>query len=258
LKGRLFFLLLCAASARGFADSPPVAPNGILEYEGRTALIIQSGGFDFLADLTGRLEDADTSFQYRAFTLGAYYRPLKNLKVGGFYRLQAGVRHDDDWVSNPNPSGPWLWQDTRGRMENELMLDVSPRFLLDFLPGRSWVLMVKGRYIYNTFENQQSIMVRPELTFFWLVNEEPFLDFLAAYEAYFPLNFGSTLIYESYPWIGIHYHVTPDLMLELGASYKSTVWSSSQEWLATPPNPPYQVIYSRWVASFGVIYTLSP
>jgi len=46
-------------------------------------------------------------------------------------------------------------------------------------------------------------------------------------------------------------------MLELGGAYKSTVWSSSQEWLAVP-DPPYQVTYSRWVASFAVVYTLSP
>jgi hypothetical protein len=100
-------------------------------------------------------------------------------------------------------------------------------------------------------------MVRPELTFFWLVDRQPFLDFQAAYEAYFPLNFGSSEIYESYPWVGLHYHLTPELMLELGGSYKTTVWSSSQQWLAAD-NSPYQIFYSRWVASFGVIYVLSP
>ncbi|HTP58389.1 MAG TPA: hypothetical protein VMM82_05685, partial [Spirochaetia bacterium] len=198
--------LTLGAPVRGFADNAPVAPNGVLELEGHTSIVLQSGGFDFLADLTGRLEDAGLTFQYRALTLGGYYRLLKNLKVGAFYRLQAGVRHDDDWGSNPTPL-PWSWAATAGRLENELMADVSPRFLLDFLPGRSWVLMLKGRYIYNTFENQQSIMVRPELTFFWLVDRQPLLDFQAAYEIYFPLNFGGTAIYESYPWLGVHYHL---------------------------------------------------
>jgi hypothetical protein len=248
--------LALAAAAQAFADNVPVAPNGILELEGHTALVVQTGSFDFMADVTGRLEDAELSFQYRALTLGGYYRPLKNLKIGAFYRLEAGVRHDDDWVSNPTPL-PWSWQDATGRFENVFMLDASPRFLLDFLPGKSWVFMLKGRYIYNTFENQQSIMVRPELTYFWLVDRQPLFDFQAAYEAYFPLNFGSTFIYESYPWLGVHYHLTPEVMFELAESYKSTVWSSSQQWLAEG-NSPYQVVYSRWLASFGVIWTLNP
>jgi hypothetical protein len=248
-------VILLAVSKPGFADNVPNAPNGVLELEGRTALILQLGSFDVLADLTGRLEDAGLSFQYRAFTLGGYYRPLKNLKVGAFYRLQAGVRHDDDWV-NPTPL-PWSWEGTAGRFENVFMLDASPRFLLDFLPGRAWVFMLKGRYIYNTFENQQSVMVRPELSFFLIVDGEPLLDFQAAYEAYFPLNFGSTFIYESYPWLGVHYHVTPELMLEMGGSYKATVWSSSQQWLAAG-NSPYQLTYSRWVMSVGMIWTLTP
>jgi len=238
------------------ADNAPIPPNGILELEGHTSLILQTGSFDVLADVTGRLENTPLMFQYRAFTLGTYYRLVKNLKVGAFDRLQAGTRHDDDWVSNPNPL-PWSWQNTVGRFEDELMLDVSPRFLLNILPGRSWVLMLKGRYIYNTFENQMSIMVRPELTYFWLVDREPLVDFQVAYEAYFPLNFGTTLIYESYPWLGFHYHIGSEVMLELAGSFKTTIWSSSQQWLAAG-NAPYTIAYTRWLASVGVLWTLNP
>jgi len=248
-------VLVLYAPQRGSADNALVAPNGVLELEGHTSVIVQTGAFDLLADVTGRLEDAGLTFQYRALTLGGYYRLFKNLKVGAFYRLQAGVRHDDDWT-NLTPL-LWSWATTTGRLENELIADVSPRFLLPFLPGRSWVIMLKGRYVYNTFENQQSIMVRPELTYFWLVDRQPLFDFQAAYEMYFPLNFGTTTIYESYPWLGIHYHLTPEVMLELAGSYKSTVWSSSQDWLAAG-NSPYQVTYSRWLLTFGVIWTFAP
>lgn len=259
MKALVFALLVCvlafAATTTTFADNAPVAPNGVIEDEGRTALILQLGSFDLLADLTGRLENANLTFDYRAVTIGGYYRVLKNLKLGAFYRLQAGVRHDDDWV-NATPL-LWSWQSTVGRFESVFMVDASPRFLLDFLPGRSWVVMLKGRYAFNTFESQQSLLVRPELTFFWLIDGQPFMDFSASYEAWFPLNYGTTLIYESYPWIGVHYHLTPECMLELGGSYKSTVWSSSQQWLAAG-DPAYQVTYSRWLLSLGVIWTISP
>ncbi|MGA2766337.1 MAG: hypothetical protein ABSG17_23580 [Spirochaetia bacterium] len=249
----LAFLL---AGLSAFGDFIPSPPNGIVELDGWTAIVVQLGSFDILAEVNGRLENQNLAFDYRAITVGGYYRPLPNLKIGAFYRLQAGVRHDDDWGLNSNPPPIWTWLGTTERFENELMLDASPRFLLDLLPGRSWVLMVKGRYVYNTYENQQSIVARPELTFFWLVDRQPFMDFSAAYEAWFPLNYGTTSIYESYPWLAVRYHVTPELLVELGASYKSTVWSSSA--LAASDGFIYSLTYSRWLLSLGVIYVLNP
>ena len=106
MKTAALAAVLCAAAVVAFADHIPIAPNGILEYEGRTALIVQTGPFDFLADITGRFEDTNHDFRYRALTIGGYYRLLKNLKAGAFYSLQAGVRHDDDWVANPAPPPP--------------------------------------------------------------------------------------------------------------------------------------------------------
>ena len=137
------------------------------------------------------------------------------------------------------------------------MLDVSPRFLLDFLPGRTWVLLVKGRYIFDTFNLQHSILARPQLTWFWLRDRDPFLDFTVSYEAWFPLNYGTTLIYESYPYLSVGYHLSPEIMVELAGSYKTTVWSTSQEVLASGAGT-YQVPYSRWVVSLGLVFTLNP
>ncbi len=261
MKTTLLCIFLAAAGSGAFADHIPIPPDGVLEYEARTAVIVQLGSFDLLADLTGEMDKGNLALQYRALTVGGYYRLLKNLKVGAFYRLQAGVWHDDNWVSNaPIVTPGWVWQDTTGQYEHVLMLDASPRFLLDFLPGRSWVLMVKGRFVYDSFENELSTVLRPELTFFWLVDRQPFLDFSAAWEAWLPLNYGSTLIYESYPWLAVNYHVTPELMLQLAGAYRSTVWSTSAQVAGQTADLPnsYQVTYSRWLLSVGVIWTLSP
>ena len=122
----------------------------------------------------------------------------------------------------------WGWNDTRTRLENLLALDVSPRFQLDFLPGRNWVFLLKGRFIYNpSYENELSIMARPELTWFWVQDRVPILNVSLSYELYFPLNFGDTLIYQSYPYLTVLWHATPDLGFELSGAYKTIAWSTS-------------------------------
>jgi hypothetical protein len=260
--GRAFWpvLLLLFSRAPAFpSDLPPAAPQGVVELQGRTAVFLGLGSLDLMAELQGRLEDTDRHFGYRAATLGGYYRLLANLKVGAFYRLQAGARHDDDWVLTQAPTWFWSWQDTTGRLESLVMLDVSPRFQLDFLPGRNWVLMVKGRYMLNLSDFEQSILLRPQLTWFWLVDREPFLNVSLSYDVYFPLNFGQAPIYQQYPYLTVQYSVTPALMLELGGAYRTALWSAGKPWrdMALPVSS-YPVAFSAWVIEAGVLYRLTP
>jgi hypothetical protein len=139
------------------------------------------------------------------------------------------------------------------------MLDASPRFLLDFLPGKNWVLMVKGRYIYNTFQNDMSILAEPALTYFWVQDRVPILNVSLSYAVYFPLNFGATLIYQSYPYLTVLWHATPDLGIELSGAYKTTTWTTSKDpaYVASGGLPYDPVNFSPWVVSLGVVYTLN-
>jgi len=139
------------------------------------------------------------------------------------------------------------------------MLDVSPRFQLGFLPGANWVLMLKGRYLYNAWNGQMSIMARPELTWFWIKDRDPFLNISLSYEMYFPLNFGTTLIYQSYPYLSLLYHATPELGIELAGAYKTTVWSTSTSWATAAGGSwgSYSTPITSWEFSLGVVYTPS-
>ena len=151
---------------------------------------------------------------------GAYYRLHSNLKAGVFYTLQRGARHDDDWI-DLDPG--WEWLDTRGRTEHVLALDVSPRFQLSFLPGRNWVLMLKTRYRYDTHGSEHTLILRPGLTYFLLVDRNPVLNLSFNYGLYFPLNFGSTLIYGHAPYVTVLWHIGPSVKLELSGTYRSVV-----------------------------------
>ncbi len=136
------------------------------------------------------------------------------------------------------------------------MVDASPRFLLDFLPGENWVFMLKTRFIYDTFNSQMSILARPELTYFLVVDRVPVLNATVSYETYFPLNFGSTVLYQYYPYITLLWHASPEVGIELGGAYKTTVWSASAEELRIS-GAEYSVYASGWVVSLGAVITLT-
>ena len=258
-------LLACVLTSAGACAQAyvPVAPKGLVELQGRTQVIASFESVDLLVEALGRTEYVDPTLRsFESITLGGYYRLLKNLKIGAFYRLQAGAHHDDDWthqtISAP-PGWEWGWNDTATRLEHLFMLDASPRFLLDFLPGRNWVLMLKGRAIFNTYQNQTSVLASPSLTWFWVQDRVPILNVSLSYDAYFPLNFGDTTIYESYPYLTVLWHATPDLGIELSGAYKTTAWSTSRDpAFAANGGMPYGPVYfSAWVISVGVVYNLS-
>ena len=262
MKKVAVFAFLVFASAGAFSQPYiPVAPKGLVELQGRTQVIANFGAVDLLLEALGRTEYVNPTLQsFESLTLGGYYRLLKNLKIGALYRLQAGAHHDDDWTHQVVTSGiAWGWNNTNTRLEHLFMLDASPRFLLDFLPGRNWVLMLKGRYIYTTYQNEMSILAQPSLTWFWVQDRVPILNVSLSYDAYFPLNFGDTTVYESYPYLTVLWHATPDLGIELSGAYKTIAWSSSQNpGFASNGGLPYNPVYfSTWVVSFGIVYSLN-
>jgi hypothetical protein len=248
--------LIVFAVSLGFsaaASHIPTAPDGVVEAVARTAVFLAVDDFDIMLDVRGMWEDDDFEFRHRSVMLGTYWRAHKNLKVGAFYRLQGGARHDDDWLEE---AGAWFWEDTRNRFENLLIVDASPRFLLDFLPGENWVLMIKNRYLYNTYNGHQTIKIRPGLSWFWIRDRAPVLNASLAYEAYLPLNFGDTLIYEQWIYAGLLYHLTTLVKTELTLARRRVTWSPSEEFDDLEPGEDYSVDYKSFVVGLGVLVML--
>ena len=250
VKRTVFTLILAAALIpRAAAEHIPTVSDGGIEIQGRAIAVIDFGDFDSLVEITGRLEGGDLEFGYRAITLGGYYRLLENLKVGVFYRLQQGARHDDDWV---DLMPGWEWADSTSRTEHLFIADVSPRVHLDFLPGENWVLMVKSRYIINTYNGHQSVMVRPGLSYFLMADREPLLTFSLNYGLYFPVNFGSATLYEHVPYLNILYHITPMAAIELSGAYRTVIWTTSRDVLDSSTDT-YELPFKAWVFGIGAV-----
>ncbi len=231
-KTILPLLLFCLFPLFSFADhhnegDMPVDTVGFTP-SFRLASILDFGDFDFHTSISGDFNhESPDVYELQALL---YYRVLKNLKAGVFYKLQMGQRHDDDWVKDAE--GNWIWEDSRTRLENIAGVDLTPRMLLPFLPGRSWVLSSKVRYSYNFFNQNQKILLRPELSYFLMKDRKPRWHFSTAYGIYFPLNFSDRIIYEHGPYLTVSRYIGTDLILSLFGEYKIRYWTSSEEYIA--------------------------
>jgi hypothetical protein len=241
-------LALFGIPLAALGDHVPLTSGSNVDYELDLRVFLRHNRWMPMAEFKGLWEYDPNQFSYRALTLGTYYRVSKNVKVGGFYRLQMGARHDNDWI-NLNPG--WGWQDTSNRPENLLILDVTPRFLMPFMPGRDWVFAFKTRYLFNTYNTQQTLTLRPGITYFLMQNREPLVNFTLNYELYLALNYSDRLLYEQWPYLEVMYHLSPTVKLSGRAGYRVTTWSTSKD-VVEVGDTPYEVKYRAFVIGAGM------
>lgn len=251
MKKIIVILLLISATLYGDHHIPEFSfqADESLFIGTRSTIIYNLDDWDLLLNFQGKINLALRGNEN--LNLGFYYRFLKNLKAGLFYSLEIGARHDDDWI---NLNGEWLWVNSSTRAEHSLMADISPRFLLSFLPGRNWVINFKTRYFYNFYNNHQKIYLNPELSYFWLINRQPVLNTSLAYGLYFPLNFSEALIYKQGPYLNILYHLNDILKLEFQSDLSLTSWTSGVESAAQGEH--YTVNEWQLIFRFGLVFLI--
>ena len=249
----VLFALIALAAGLNAEHLPSIAETGF-EIETHGRFFYLAGDLSGVFEYTGTFEPAATEFRYQGFTLGGYYRLHKNVKVGAFYRLQTNARHDNDWIQE---GSEWLWEDGSGRFEHLGIVDVTPRFQLGFLPGENWVASLKARYDYNFSNAQQTLLLRPGLTYFWVRDRAPILNISAQYTTYLSLNFGDKPWYRHGPYLNILYHIGERLLVDVGVSKQWVYWSESEEFTAGHPGETYlNNTYSPWSVDFGLILRL--
>lgn len=238
-----------AAAQTLFAGVPP--PTPLSGFEGGLSIraFFPIGRFNPALEFETRSEIDGR--RYLAGSLGSYWRAHENLKVGLFYRKQYGVRHDTDWVKGDTP-GTWSWREVNFRGEDVLIADVTPRMLLtDRLVGE-----LKGRYELNTYEVLQTITLRPGLNYFWLREGEPFLNLTLQWEAYLPLNYGDSFLYEHWTYLGALFALNRTVQLGATLAYRHISWGTTRAFLADFPVH-YQAHADTWIVGGNLVLRLN-
>ena len=243
-------LLLSAIIISADADHIPSTGSLDLEYQSRIALIGSINNWNPYVEFLGNVNNDTFQLGYRHFLAGTYYRIHRNLKIGAFYLLQEGTRHDDDWIAlNPG----WKWDDSTERLENTAILDLSPRFILPKILNEKSLASIKIRYQYNFFNNQQSLIFKPALSYFYLSDRKPVWNTSLAYSLYFPINFSEAVLYEHGLYLNFIYHVNKWFKLETRASLLFKNWTTGADSKALGDS--YSVIEKNFNIGFGIILT---
>jgi hypothetical protein len=215
----------------------------VFEMELDQRIFVTTPKVNFLFEAHGMFENIrgdKIQFQTRSLRAGAYFRLFKYMKLGAFYRLQAGAIHSNDWIGEERPVGSgewqWWWKNTIRRAEHGLMVDIIIRHPLAFLPGKSWVMEWKMGYRLNGFHDdyyaqnytQHTLNFRPGLTYFLLKTGRPILNFFLQWDLYFPLNYEPKGFYGGYVYFGILGHIARVYQLGLTIAYRKARWVTSE------------------------------
>ncbi|MFT6067828.1 MAG: hypothetical protein ACJAT2_001171 [Bacteriovoracaceae bacterium] len=249
MKKTLFLILFLSGAA--LANSViPVTPSKGLDKDFSLRAFYNWSKINWMLELNNTSRENEDNL--KAYSLGAKYRVHKNLKLGATISRQFGNRHDDDWIKD----GIWKWTDTSRRGETFSFIDIIPRTLLSFLPGERWVGEFRIRYARNFFNSQNTIKLRPRLTYFHFNEKGPLFNVFLQYEAYLPLNYGTKSIYEKWAYLGFLYHFNKWFKPGLFVAQKSLTWGSSGTATRLVPSKPYEVTHKANVVGFNMIFKI--
>ncbi|MCR4297050.1 MAG: hypothetical protein NUW21_16080 [Elusimicrobia bacterium] len=244
---RASFVLLALAGSSALAAPAPPAPRGrVPEYEASARVMGRAGRLEPLADLTHRWQFEGLRPR-RSLMLGAYGRAHRHLKLGVFYRVQTGARHDDDWTNDT--AGAWFWRPTSNRPENILVLDATPRASL----GGSFVGSLKVRWERNFFNGQSSLKLEPEVAWFWLEGLRPRATVFLRHGTYIPLDFGTGSFYERWWYVGGLWHPAPSVSVGPSVALRDVVWSTSSAFAASSNGGSYEILHRSLVWGLTVL-----
>lgn len=225
----LFFLSLLIPLSKIEANTPSNDDSFNQMYSIRS--FYRSYGFNTMAEY--RYLNNEVRENERTLTLGSRYRIHPNLKLGAFYQLAYGLRHDEDWVKI---NDRWQWRDTSDRNEDILMVELSPRTLLEFLPGETWSGELRIRFRHNLFNDNNTILLRPGLSYYWFRKGEIFMNFYLQHELYLPLNYGQSTLYQQWTYLGMIYHLAKNIKISPSLSIGKITWEHTDSFKTATGN----------------------
>ncbi len=141
----------------------------------------------------------------------------------------------------------------RARFQYQKIFDVTPRFLVPMIFNNNAVASLKIRYQYNFFNNHQTLLFKPGLNYFYMIDRKPIWSTSLAYSFYFPLNFSESLLYEHGPYVNFLYHINKLIKLEARANLHFRTWTTGEDSIALGDS--YSVIEKGLNIGLGIIIT---
>lgn len=186
IRKSLNSFLLSLSFCAGIASAAPNIPNNA-DHGQDYQLDLRVFKEFTKVDLLGEFEVIDTAYHdnYEHFQLGGRYLLSDAFKLGLHVRRATGIRHDEDWIK---PGPVWKWRSVKSRAEVIVLPEVDYK---RWLGSRPISIDLRGRYVYNTFNDHNSLQARVGLTYYF---EK--MSLLAQYEANFPLNYSENTIDE--------------------------------------------------------------
>jgi len=246
----IIIMILLFTTLSVYADHVPETSDLGIDFQGRFTVIADINNWNPYLEILGRIDNNAIQIDYRHILAGSYYRFHRNIKIGAFYLLQAGTRHDNDWISlNPG----WEWADTVNRLENNIILDITPRCFVPYILNNNAVASLKIRYQYNFFNNHQTLLFKPGVNYFYMIDRKPVWSTSLSYSFYFPLNFSESLLYEHGPYVNFLYHINKLVKFEARANLHFRTWTTGEDSLALGDS--YNVIENGLTIGLGIILT---
>ena len=203
------FLLIGLLGVDAWAVPTPPAPiPGGTQIGGSLRAFVDRDSLSYFAEAAAVNETGGR--ELKDYSLGVYYHVSPAFKFGTVFSRDFGLRHNEDWTPT---NGIWSWNDSNGRGETLVALDATAKAVVDFLPGEDWVAEFKTRYIYNSFNDNRTLMLRPGLTYFYLREGSLAASFFIRFEYDFPLNYGAEAVNEKWIYLGALYHLCENVDL---------------------------------------------
>lgn len=259
MKRIAVWILLVVGTTAVSAESLVPEEEKYIAGEIQTRLFFPLGDWQPYTEIRYRQGNPDNTpnDSYASLFTGLYWQSIPWLRLGGFYRLETGNQHDDDWKKVSEASMDWEWKDAEARFENSAAGDISFRTVSDFLPGSFFergLFELKNRAYYNFYHEETLWQLRPGFTWFWFHNGVPAMNFFVQYEAWFVNNARRNDLWEDWSYVGALYFLTEDTQIGSTLAYRRTFWETSTEFEDRRPGDSYQSVDSSIVVSLLLIH----
>ena len=212
------------------------------EFASRILAIYKNKNLTFLGSL---IQEERVLRNFRRYGMTARYRVHPSIKVGAGYIREYGNRHDGDWI---NETGSWKWRDTDDRGEDLFIAQGLFRELIPFFKDLDLLGEVRVQFELNDFNQQQTLKIRPGLTYFYFDGLAPLFDLTVRYENYYALNFSKQSVYQKWFYFSPRYHFNRRWKIGISYAYVERRWSSTASIEAITSNPFIRNEYSNQYA----------